>query len=175
MHRTPIPLFRKTSRSRRLAKCIVPKIVNRSQERALIGAPDRSHYHCQRQKLLPLNIRPTCRFHQLPNRRHLRRAHGPAFTPELAQVLARRASPKPHSRFWNDRRRVRLSNRGVICVPLAPTVNRSLQAQLLRRQRRHWHRSLALERPLSSPKGAAYRHNPDVDWHPADSIKLVFR
>ncbi len=63
---------------------------------------------------------------------------------------------------------------GVICVPLAPTVNRPLQAQLLRPQRRKWHKSLALERPLSSPKGAAYRHNPDVDWQPADSIKFVF-
>ncbi len=28
--------------------------------------------------------------------------------------------------------------------------------------------------PLSSPKGAAYRHDPDVDWRPADSIKFRF-
>jgi hypothetical protein len=28
--------------------------------------------------------------------------------------------------------------------------------------------------PLSSPKGAAYRHDPDVDWQPADSIKFRF-
>jgi hypothetical protein len=63
---------------------------------------------------------------------------------------------------------------GVICVPLASTVNKPLQVQLLRRRRRHWHRSLALERPLSSPKGTAYPHNPDVDLQLADSIKFVF-
>ena len=63
---------------------------------------------------------------------------------------------------------------GVICVPLAPTVNKPLQAQLRRRQRRRWHRYLALERPLSRPKGAAYRHNHDVDLQSADSIKFVF-
>ena len=62
----------------------------------------------------------------------------------------------------------------VICVPLAPTANRPLQAQLLRRQRRHWHRYLAFERPLSGPKGAAYRHISDVDLQSADSIKFVF-
>jgi hypothetical protein len=31
-----------------------------------------------------------------------------------------------------------------------------------------------LERPLSSPKGAAYRHDRDVDLQPADSIKFRF-
>jgi hypothetical protein len=31
-----------------------------------------------------------------------------------------------------------------------------------------------LERPFSSPKGAAYRHNPDVDWQLANSTKFVF-
>jgi hypothetical protein len=38
---------------------------------------------------------------------------------------------------------------GVIYVPLAPTVNRPPRAQLLRPQRRKWHKSLALERPFS--------------------------
>jgi hypothetical protein len=64
---------------------------------------------------------------------------------------------------------------GVICVPLAPTANRPPKPQLLRRQRRHWHRYLALEPALSSPKGAAYRHDPEIDWQRADSIKFVFR
>jgi hypothetical protein len=53
-------------------------------------------------------------------------------------------------------------------------MNRHLQAQLLRPQRRKWHKSLALEGPLLSPKGAAYRHDPDVDLRPAVSIKFRF-
>jgi hypothetical protein len=57
---------------------------------------------------------------------------------------------------------------------LAPRVNRPLQAQLVRPQRRKWHKSLALERPISCPKGATYRHDPDVDWQRADSIKFAF-
>jgi hypothetical protein len=44
----------------------------------------------------------------------------------------------------------------------------------VRPQRRKWHKSLALERPISSPKGAAYRHDPDVDWQLADAIKFDF-
>jgi hypothetical protein len=72
-----------------------------------------------------------------------------------------------------DRREQRRPDE-VICVAPAPTVNRPRQAQSLRRQRRHWHRYLALERPLSSPKGAAHRHNPEVDWQGVDSTKFVF-
>jgi hypothetical protein len=61
-----------------------------------------------------------------------------------------------------------------ICVPLTPRVNRPFQAQLVRPQRRKWRKSLALERPISSPKGAEYRHSPDVRLASADSIKFVF-
>jgi hypothetical protein len=62
----------------------------------------------------------------------------------------------------------------VICVPLAPRVNRPLQAQLVRPQRRKWRKSLALERPIFGPKGAAYQHDPDVDRQLADAIKFDF-
>jgi hypothetical protein len=78
---------------------------------------------------------------------------------KLGQLVTRQGQQtiQRHCDLAHDSRLKRLGAARIICVPLAPTVNRPLQAQLLRPQWRKWHKSLALERPLSSPKGAAYR------------------
>jgi hypothetical protein len=51
-----------------------------------MSAPDSEHWRLR--QLMRQNNQSTCRFHLLPNRRHLRPIHGLAFTSELALALA---------------------------------------------------------------------------------------
>jgi hypothetical protein len=92
----PLPVVRKRCRRRYLAT--VQKAVSISRpELGLIGDPLRGRCHSRRQQLMRLNIRPACQSRLLPNRRHLRPAHGPAFTSGLgpASVVLNHKTGKP--------------------------------------------------------------------------------
>jgi hypothetical protein len=82
----PLPVVRNGCRRRHLAT--VRKAVSISRrELSLIGDPLRGRCHSRRQQLMRLNIQPACQSRLLPNRRHLRPTHGPAFTSGLGPAL----------------------------------------------------------------------------------------
>jgi hypothetical protein len=82
----PLPVVHKRCRRRHLTTVQKAASISRL-ELGLIGDPLRERCHSRGQQHMRLNIRPACQSRLLPNRRHLRPTHGPAFTSGLGPAL----------------------------------------------------------------------------------------